>query len=167
LGAKASMTVVASTVGTPLHLAAIMGHKEIVSVLLDAGCPFDEVNIEGRSALHYAAGGGVVEIIGILIDRGLGNSTTSSCFEGFWIESRFGCQSKKDKDGLTPLHLASACGKLEAVRELLRLGANASMTVVAGEASMTVVADLYGTPLHRAATMGHKEYMELHYIKLL
>jgi ankyrin repeat protein len=47
------------------------------------------VNIEGRSALHYAAGGGVVEIIGILIDRGL-------------------VVTREDNDGCTPLHLASA-----------------------------------------------------------
>jgi ankyrin repeat protein len=33
--------------GTPLHQAALKGHKEIVSVLLDAGCPIDVVNIEG------------------------------------------------------------------------------------------------------------------------
>jgi ankyrin repeat protein len=62
LGANASMSVVADTGDiciTPLHQAVINGHKEIVSVLLDAGCPIDIVNIEGRSALgtplHQAA----------------------------------------------------------------------------------------------------------------
>ena len=133
LGAKVSMTVVAGTVGTPLHQAAMKGHKEIVSVLLDAGCPIDVVDIEGRSALYYAAAGGAVELVGVLIERGLD-------------------VNRKANDGLTPLHVASVCGELEAVCELLRLGANASMTVVAGR---------YGTPLYQAAMKGHKEIVSV------
>jgi 4-hydroxy-3-methylbut-2-enyl diphosphate reductase IspH len=172
------MTVVVGNHGTPLHQAALKGHKEIVSVLLDAGCPTDVVDIEGCSALHYAAGHGAVEVMGVL------------------IESRFGCQSREDNDGWTPLHLASVCGELEAVRELLRLGANTSVIcdyatplhqaalkghkeivsvlVVTGKleavrellrlganASMTVVAGEYGTPLHQAALKGHKEIVSV------
>ena len=133
LGANSSMTVVAGTDGTPLHQAARKGHKEIVSVLLDAGCPIDIRSSEGHSALHYAAGGGAVEVIGVLVERDLD-------------------VNRKDNDGLTPLHLASAHGKLEAVHELLRLGANSSMTVVAGN---------HGTPLHQAAGMGHKEIVSV------
>ena len=133
LGANASMTVVAGKDATPLHLAALMGHKEIVSVLLDAGCPIDVVNINGHSALHYAAEGCAVEVIGVLIDRGLD-------------------VNREDNDGCTPLHIASGCGKLEAVRELLRLGANTSMTVVA---------DKDATPLHLSAVMGHKEIVSV------
>ena len=134
LGAQASMTVVAGKYGTPLHLAAIKGHKEIVSVLLDAGCPIDVVDVEGGSALHYAAEGGTVGVIDVLVKRSLVDV------------------NRKDNDGWTPLHAASAFGKLEVVRELLRLGANASMTVVAGE---------YGTPLHQAALKGHKEIVSV------
>ena len=133
LGANASMTVVAGKGETPLHRAARKGHKEIVSVLLDAGCPIDVVDIEGRSALHYAAEGGAVEVIGVLIERGLD-------------------VNREDNDGLTPLHWASTYGKLETVRELLRLGANSSMTVVAGKG---------GTPLHLAAGKGHKEIVSV------
>ena len=135
LGATASMTVVAGTVGTPLHQAAIKGHKKIVSVLLDAGCPIDVVDIEGRNALHYTARlrSDDVEVMDVLVERGLD-------------------VNKKDKDGLTPLHLAASCDKLEVVGELLRLGAYASMTVVAGK---------YGTPLHMAAISGQKEIVSV------
>jgi hypothetical protein len=52
LGANASMTVVAGEYGTPLHQAALKGHKEIVSVLLDAGCPTDVVDIEGFDVVN-------------------------------------------------------------------------------------------------------------------
>ena len=135
LGATASMTVVAGTVGTPLHQAAIKGHKKIVSVLLDAGCPIDVVDMEGRNALHYTARlrSDDVEVMDVLVERGLD-------------------VNKKDKDGLTPLHLAASCDKLEVVGELLRLGAYASMTVVAGK---------YGTPLHMAAISGQKEIVSV------
>ena len=133
LGAEELMTVVAGTIATPLHQAAMGGHKEIVSVLLDAGCPIDVVGIKGGSALHYAAGGGAVEVIGVLVERGLD-------------------VNREDNDGWTPLHAASSGGKLEAVCELLRLGANASMTVVAG---------IVGTPLHQAAIKGHKEIVSV------
>jgi ankyrin repeat protein len=43
MGANASMTITGKH-GTPLHQAAEKGYKEIVSVLLDAGCPIDVVS---------------------------------------------------------------------------------------------------------------------------
>ena len=97
LGTQASMTVVAGTAATPLHQAALKGHKDLVSVLLDAGCPIDVVDSEGGNALHNAAGAGNVEV---LIERGSGVNI-------------------EDNDGRTPLHWAAIFGKLEVVSELL------------------------------------------------
>ena len=135
LGGKASITKVADKYETPLHQAAYCGHVEIVSVLLDAGCPIDLQDLYGKNALHYAARGGSVEVIDFLVKRGLDVNGRAI-----------------DAYGLTPLHLACGDGKLEAVHELLRLGAKASMTVVAGD---------YGTPLHQAAAKGHCEIMSV------
>ena len=47
-------------------------------------------------------------------------------------------------NGCTPLHSAAACGRKEAVCELIKLGA-----------SKSTVAGAYGTPLHQAAVQGH------------
>jgi ankyrin repeat protein len=47
------------------------------------------VNIEGHSALHFAAEVGAVEIIGVLVEKGLN-------------------VNRQDNDGLTPLHIASS-----------------------------------------------------------
>ena len=129
LGGKVSMTKVAGTLGTPLHLAVLGGHKEVVLVLMDAGCPIDVVDGDGRNVLHIAARGGHAISIGLMVLYGLD-------------------VNKGNVDGYTPLHLAAANGKLEAVHELLRLG---------GKASMTKVASTGGTPLHLAALSGHKE----------
>jgi hypothetical protein len=64
LGANASMTVVAGEYGTPLHQAALKGHKEIVSVLLDAGCPTDVVDIEGFDVVNIE---GCITVLYILL----------------------------------------------------------------------------------------------------
>ena len=124
-----SMTKVAEIGGTPLNLAILGGHKEVVLVLLDAGCPLNEVDCIGRNVLHAAAQCGHVDLIGLLVERGL------------YVD-------RGDNDGYTPLHLAAANGKLEAVHELLRLG---------GKISLTKVAEIGGTPLHLAAFCGNKE----------
>ena len=127
------MTKVAGIYGTPLHQAALGGHKNVMSVLLDEGCPIDVVNSNGRSVLHFAAQGGLVELVGWLVECGLD-------------------VNREDANGYTPLHSAAHNGKLEAVHELLRLG---------GKASMIKVAGIYGTPLHQAAFGGHKKVMSV------
>ena len=133
LDGKVSVTKVAGIHGTPLHQAALGGHKKVMSILLDEGCPIDVVSSSGRSVLHFVSKGGYVELLGWLVECGLDVNRGSA-------------------NGYTPLHSAAAKGKLEAVNELLRLG---------GKASMTKVAGIYGTPLHRAALGGHKKVMSV------
>ena len=129
LGGMASITKVASTRGTPLHQAALGGHKDIVSALLDAGCPIDVEDSRGASLMHFAAEGGHVGMIALLHKQGLHVHQTG-------------------RDGQTPLHHAAFSGKLDAVSDLLQLGATASMRTLAVNG---------GTPLHQAALGGHKE----------
>ena len=133
LGGKESMTKVASTGGTPLHQAVAGGHKDIVSLLLDEGCPINVVDSEGGSVLHYAVQYGQIHMIEMLVEQGLD-------------------VNKGDDGGETLLHAAAACGQLESVRTLLRLG---------GRESMTKVASTAGTPLHQAVAGGHKDIVLL------
>ena len=124
LGGKASMTKVAGTYGTPLHQAALGGHKKVMSVLLHEGCPIDVVDSIGQSVLYFAAQGGHVELLGWLVECGID-------------------VNREDANGSTPLHSAVTEGNLEAVHELLRLGANPD-----------IMAGVFGTPLHQAVFSG-------------
>ena len=133
LGGSESMTKVAGKHGTPLHQAVGRGHKDIVSLLLNEGCPINVVDSEGTSVLHIAALCGQIHMIEMLAEQGLDVNIS-------------------DNEGLTPLHTAAACGKLESVRILLRLGGRKSMTKVAGTS---------GTPLHQAVGQGHMDIVSL------
>ena len=133
LGGRESMTKVADTGGTPLHQAVGRGHKDVVSLLLNEGCPINVVNSEGGSVLHYAALCGQTHMIEMLAEQGLG-------------------VNKGDDEGRTPLHYAAINGQLESVRTLLRLGGRESMIKVAGKC---------GAPLHQAVAGGHKDIVSL------
>ena len=133
LGGRESMTKVAGTGGTPLHQAVGKGHKDIVSLLLNEGCPINVVDSEGASVLHYAVQGGQIHMIEMLVEQGLDVNVG-------------------DDEGRTPFHDAVAYGQLQSVRSLLRFGGRESMTKVAG---------IYGTPLHQAAGKGHKDIVSL------
>ena len=133
LGGRESMTKVACTSGTPLHQAVAKGHKDIVSLLLNEGCPINVVDSECKSILHYAAQYGQIDMIEMLVEQGL--------------DVNIG-----DDEGRTTLHDTATNGQLESVRTLLRLG---------GRKSMTKVADTGGTPLHQAVGKGHKDIVSL------
>ena len=132
-GGGPSMTVVAGTDGTPLHQAVRAGHEEIVSVLLEEGCPIDVKDSNGRSVLHWATECGQVDLIELFVKGGLDVNVV-------------------DNAGRTPLHFAASEGHVECVRVLLTLG---------GRPSMTVVASTYGTPLHQAVIAGRKEIVSV------
>lgn len=59
--------------------------------------------------------------------------------------------NEQDNSGFMPIHYAARGGKTEAVRVLLKFGANPNGRTKAGST----------TPLHRAAFMGHLEIVQL------
>ena len=132
LGGRESITKVAGTSGTPLHQAVAKGHKDIVSLLLNEGCPITVVNSRGRSVLHFATTFDQIGMIEMLAGKGLDVNVG-------------------DNEGQTPLHTATAKGSLDSVCTLLRLGGRKSMTKVAGTA---------GTPLHQAVINSHKDVVQ-------
>ena len=133
LGGRRSMTVRADGLGTPLHQAALKGHKDMVSLLLKEGCPINVTDGNGISAAHFAAERGEADIIEMLVTHGLDVNLV-------------------DNDGATPLHTAASHGNLKSVCTLLRSG---------GEPSMTMVASKMGAPLHQAACGGYNDILTL------
>ena len=132
-GERKSMTKVADNIGTPLHQAVGKGHKDIVSLLLNEGCPINVVDSKGGSVLHYAAESGQIDMIKMLAGKGLDVNVG-------------------DNEGFTPLHKAAVSGQLGSVRTLLTLD---------GRKSITKVASIGGTPLHQAISKSHKDIVSL------
>ena len=114
---------------TPLHLAAMYGKAEVISVLVQAGADINVTTIAhngvdfdaGKTPLHKAAFHGNVEVIPVLVQ--LGADVNAG-----------------DNYAQTPLHEATLSGKIEAVPILVKEGADINVT------------DKFGrTPLHHAA----------------
>ena len=107
LGARASVTATTRVGGyTPLHVAARSASAAVVTALLAARADARAATSEGVTALHLAAMGGDTVIIAALVKAG-GDVNAA---EPAWEQ--------------TPLMVAAARGRADAVRALLRLGAD-------------------------------------------
>lgn len=90
---------------SPLMIAAIKGHKELVRALIQRDA---DVNKPGWTPLHYAATGGHVDIILMLLE------------EHAYIDAESPNKS-------TPLMMAAMYGSTAAVRTLLEAGADPTL----------------------------------------
>eukprot|EP00042_Codosiga_hollandica_P053210 m.691609 g.691609 ORF g.691609 m.691609 type:complete len:1015 (-) comp58643_c0_seq1:413-3457(-) len=113
---------------TPLHLAALYGHRDSAEVLLKFGASLAETDAMGQIALHKACKHGHEGLVSLF----LFNQANAS---------------KQDLHGRTPLHLAAASGSLECILHLL-----------SPETVSVDVTDKAGfTPIHYAARHGHHD----------
>lgn len=88
----------------PLHLAAVHGFSELVTLLLDAGSDVNAYHQnDGRTALHRAAEGGEAGVVELLLARNASPNAATT-------------------DGDTPLHLAAAGGHTGCARALVAAG---------------------------------------------
>lgn len=96
---------------TPVHLAALRGHEEVVKVLLERSDKLTNFtqDTEGRTALHLAVLSGNTAIAEILINFRLKWDPEVEVFKS----------TTADNKGNTPLHLATLKKDLEMVRTLL------------------------------------------------
>ena len=143
---------------TLLHLAAGVGHTQIVLLLLRLGADKSIVVGIWGTPLHQAAVHGHVSTVKAMIKAGcpldVVDSTDASILhaaaisdnaEAISVVLSTGCDiNATDRKGGTPLHWAAKNGSTETALELLRHGANKA-----------IVAGLEGTPLHQAAEHGH------------
>lgn len=91
---------------TPLHLAAMQGSRELLEMLLKAGCDVNSRTKEGMTSLHICSEGTGTEDI-------LFTLATASCDV-----------NARNKLGRTALHLAAKQGNTENLKKLLDIGCN-------------------------------------------
>ena len=114
---------------TPLHVACLYGHADIVRALLEANADPRVTDGDGGTPLHDASAGGHLNIVKMLVERireiraadAAGPTSDVSSFV-----------NARDGDGETPLHLATRGEHGPVVTFLLSHGARAEIKSDAG-----------------------------------
>lgn len=146
---------------TPLHVAATVGHKDMVDLLLKNGALLNVKDKSNQTALHKAAEKGHEVIVKMLINQSADPHA-------------------KDKDGATALHKAAKGGYTKLVQYLISKGSDpgrrdnigrTAIHVAAGEGHTDTVNSLIElkdskdklgmTAFHKAAVSGHQAILEL------
>ena len=146
---------------TGLHLAASLGVKPAVQLLLEEGTNMEAADQDGWTPLRGASRNGHVEVVRLLLEKGadvdaadkVGRASlyeASQCghIEVVRLLLEKGAKVKvASQDGWAPLHGASAHNHIEIVKLLLEKGADINQG--------------RGTPLYRASQFGHIEVVRL------
>jgi ankyrin repeat protein len=149
----------------PIHLASRMGHKEIVSLLLQYGASLTSRTETGNTALHFASEAGHLSLVKYLVelDRKGMNTLNYEDETPLHLAARNGrdylvtyfaengCNiNAAAANGATCLHVACENGHYTTVKCLLRHGAEVNAMNSADQ-----------TPLHIAACWGQTKIVEL------
>jgi ankyrin repeat protein len=141
---------------SPFHIAASLGHAEIVSQLLEEGANVDAMDANHKTALFLASERDHREVVRLLLEAGATPATTGftelhvAAFDapsvidllinaGAEVDARY-------EDLQTPLYLTSLNDNYLAVRSLLRSRANANAQTIQGY-----------SPLHTSVLRGQKD----------
>ena len=115
---------------TPMHLAAKLGHAEVINTLINSGADVNKPAAGGETPIHIAAERGCVAAIKALITPGIDIN-------------------KQADDNTTPLYTAAYFGRVDAIKTLIDNGADTNQPSFDG-----------ATPLHVAADRGYVEVIK-------
>ncbi|KAG4066558.1 hypothetical protein HA402_007194 [Bradysia odoriphaga] len=145
---------------TPLHAAATCGHLYLVKILINRGANLLAVNVDGNMPYDLCEDEETLDCIeaemsrrGVtqeLIDETRAATENQMLQDLTEIAARCGDLEYPDKQGATPLHIASANGYTKVVEFLLENHVNVDATDK----------DLW-SPVHAAACWGHMEVLEM------
>ena len=117
---------------TPMSRAVKCGHRALLEIIVEQSDLDSDARPKNDTALHRAAAWGIIEIVRKKVEE-----------ESVDVNER-------DERGETPLHKATRMGQFNAVRELIRLGADLD------------AGDTLGLrPLHWAAVNGREDVARL------
>jgi len=122
---------VAQNGDTPLSLATVQGHLEIVRFLAGRGADVSATNSEGVAPLHRAAQVGFDTVVQLLLELGADLEVVES-------------------NGMKPIHLAALHGHRRIVELLIEAGSSENAEIIS----------IGATPLHVAAMSGHIPVVE-------
>lgn len=114
---------------SPLHVACICGHKDVVAELLaHGGAPVDARDAEGRTPLYVAAMGGHLECARLLLTTSSPDAPASSAGAGAGASVNL-----RSHAGLSALYVAAWRGHAEVVTLLRQHGADLSARDAEGQ----------------------------------
>jgi hypothetical protein len=149
---------------TPMHVAALGGHADMLSLLLEHGADLDGLDMYGKTPLYRASANGNVEAAQILLDRGadinarddaswtpLFSAAINGRFEfAQMLLERGAVIDARNIVGETPLHFAVRGKNIQLVRYLLEHGADLNARNKSGR-----------TPSQLGSELGHPEIVEV------
>ena len=116
---------------TPLHVACLYGHADIVRALLEANADARVTDGDGGTPLHDASAGGHLNIVKMLVER-IREIREIRAADAAGPADVSSFVNARDGDGETPLHLATRGEHGPVVTFLLSHGARAEIKSDAG-----------------------------------
>lgn len=116
---------------TPLHVACLYGHADIVRALLEANADPRVTDGDGGTPLHDASAGGHLNIVKMLVER-IREIREIRAADAAGPADVSSFVNARDGDGETPLHLATRGEHGPVVTFLLSHGARAEIKSDAG-----------------------------------
>ena len=143
---------------TPLHIASMRGHTEMVKQLLNATADSNVKDESGRTALHIAAENGCVKVVEILLkavadvdtqtkfgETALHRAAANEFEKVVDILLKAGAEvDKQDEEGETALHNAARNEFDKVIEILLKAGADVNKQERAGGTALQIAAEYGG-----------------------
>ena len=153
---QANINAVGAYSLTPLHLSASENRSAVVKLLIDSGAKVDAVELLEDTPLHMAASRGFPAIVKMILEK-----------------SSPELKKVQNKEGNTPLHMASQGCTTEAIQTWIKVGGKVGQQLIddysevvrllaeRGQANLEAKNKAGSTPLHLAASTGNLYLIEL------
>ena len=140
----------------PQHIAADNGHFNCLCALVEMEmAPLNQLTDDGRTPLYMACQSGHADCARYLIEQSSKRQWQAPRFCAGITEVGISAAFLSDKNGVTPLHIASHLGHCDVIDVLLPISSADSTISTDTQLQLLAMRDCAGyTPLHTAACLG-------------